>query len=57
MANEVQTHTGSCTTHGTVEASREIPKMGFPPGWFAIARALAKRRPYLCPECHQPVSL
>ena len=30
MAKEVQTETGQGPTHGTVEATREIPKMGFP---------------------------
>jgi hypothetical protein len=30
MAAEVQTQTGRCATHGTVQATREIPKMGFP---------------------------
>ena len=30
MANEVQTHKGSCPTHGTVDATRDIPRAGFP---------------------------
>ena len=30
MAKEILTQTGQCPTHGTVEAAREIPKMGFP---------------------------
>jgi hypothetical protein len=30
MAKEVQTQTGRCATHGTVEATREVPKTGFP---------------------------
>ena len=30
MATEVQTQTGQCMTHGTIQATREIPKMGFP---------------------------
>jgi hypothetical protein len=29
--------------------------MGFPFIYFAIARALAKRRPFLCPECGSAV--
>jgi hypothetical protein len=51
MAKEVQTQHGRCATHGTVEAMREIPKMGFPFVVYAIWRAAAQRRPFLCPEC------
>jgi hypothetical protein len=51
MATEVQTQAGRCSTHGTVEATREVPETGFPFVVYAIRRALAQRRPYLCPEC------
>jgi hypothetical protein len=51
MTREVQTQAGRCSTHGTVEATREIPKMGFPFVVYAIRRAVARRRPFLCPEC------
>jgi hypothetical protein len=52
MANETQTATGDCPTHGTVEATREIPRVTFPPIITSILRARAKRsRPYRCPEC------
>ena len=51
MAKEIQTQAGRCTTHGTVQATREIPKMGFPYVVYAIRRAAAQRRPFLCPEC------
>jgi ABC-2 type transport system permease protein len=51
MTTEVQTQTGRCSTHGTVEAVREVPEMGFPFVVYTIRRALAQRRPYLCPEC------
>ena len=51
MPNEVQTQAGRCATHGTVEATREVPKMGFPYVVYAILRAIAQRRPFLCPEC------
>ena len=51
MAKEVQTQAGRCATHGRVEATREVPKMGFPFVVYAIARAAAQRRPFLCPEC------
>src|SRR5215472_9615664 len=51
MFKEVQTQAGRCSTHGTVEATREVPKMGFPFVVYAIWRAVAQRRPFLCPEC------
>jgi hypothetical protein len=51
MAKEVQTHAGRCSTHGTVQATREIPQMRFPYVVYAIRRTLAQRRPFLCPEC------
>ena len=56
MATEVETQTGRCATHGTVEATREIPKMGFPFVYYAIARARARKRPFLCPDCGEPVN-
>jgi len=51
MATEIQTQAGRCSTHGTVQATREIPQMGFPYVVYAIRRAVAQRRSYLCPEC------
>jgi hypothetical protein len=51
MATETQTQTGRCATHGPVQATRDIPKMGFPFIVYAIRRAVAQRRPFLCPEC------
>ncbi len=51
MATEIQTQAGRCPTHGTVQATREIPQLGFPYVVYAIWRAAAQRRPYLCPEC------
>jgi hypothetical protein len=48
---ETQTRTGHCPTHGTVEATREVPRIRFPFIVFAVGRALAKRRPFLCPTC------
>jgi hypothetical protein len=55
MAAEVQTQAGRCTTHGTVQATREIPGWGFPFFVFAILRSRAKRKPFLCPECGEAV--
>jgi hypothetical protein len=51
MANEVQTQAGRCSAHGTVEATRDVPEMGFPFVVYAIRRAIARRRPFRCPEC------
>ena len=55
MATETQTQTGQCATHGTVQATRDIPKMGFPFFVYAYMRFRAKRKPFLCPECGEAV--
>ena len=55
MATETQTTAGLCSTHGEVEATREIPRITFPPIISAVRRALAKRRPYRCPTCGDAV--
>jgi hypothetical protein len=57
MAKEVETRTGRCEAHGTVDAARQVPEMGFPFVYFAVARAMARRRPFRCPECGQPVTV
>ena len=57
MAKEVETRTGRCAAHGTVQATREIPKMGFPYIYYATVRAMAKRRPFRCPTCGEPVTV
>jgi len=51
MAKEVQTLAGRCSTHGTVQATREVPQLGFPYVVYATWRAVAQRRQFLCPEC------
>jgi hypothetical protein len=51
MATEVQTQAGRCSTHGTVQATREVPQMGFPFVVYTGLRAVAQRRPFLCPQC------
>ena len=51
MAKEVQTQAGRCSTHGPVEATREVPEMAFPFVVYAVLRAVVQRRPFLCPEC------
>jgi hypothetical protein len=55
MATETETQTGRCATHGPVQATREIPKMGFPFVVYAVLRSRAKRKPFLCPECGEAV--
>jgi hypothetical protein len=57
MATEVETQAGRCATHGTVEATREIPKMGWPFFYYAMRRARARKQPFLCPDCGEPVTL
>lgn len=56
MAKETQTQTGQCPAQRTVQATREIPKMGFPVVVFAAWRAIAKRKPFRSPECGNPVA-
>ena len=56
MAVEMQTALGECATHGEVEATREIPRVTFPPIITAMCRAIAKGRPYRCPTCGAPVN-
>jgi hypothetical protein len=51
MAKEVQAQAGRCSTHGTVEATREVPQIGFPFVVYTVWRAVAQRRPFRCPEC------
>ena len=51
MASETQTQTGDRPTHGEVEATRELPRVTFPPIINGIRRAMANRRPFRCPTC------
>jgi len=53
---ETETRTGTCSDHGQVEATREIPRMGFPYLYFAVTRAMARRRPFHCPTCGAAVT-
>jgi len=55
MAIEVETKTGRCATHGQVNATRDMPKSGFP--WIVngLRRVVAGRRPFRCPTCDAPV--
>jgi hypothetical protein len=56
MANETQTRKGTCPTHGTVDATREVPRVGFPFVVYAVRRWIASRRPFRCPTCGAPVT-
>ena len=55
MAGEVEIKTGRCATHGVVEGTRDMPKLTFP--WIvnSIRRSLARRNPFLCPTCGEPL--
>jgi hypothetical protein len=55
MPLETETRTGRCASHGTVDATRDMPKSGFP--WIinALRRLIAGRRPFRCPICDAPV--
>ncbi len=58
MPKETQTTIGLCPTHGDVEATREIPRVTFPPIITAVMRAIAeRRRPYLCRTCGAQVQI
>ena len=51
MHSETRTVQGSCPTHGSVQAVKELPTIRFPFLLTASARGLAILRPYRCPEC------
>lgn len=55
MTDEIQTRSGSCATHGSVEATRQIPRMQFPFLFWAVRRWLARRQPFRYPECGMPI--
>ena len=51
MKTQTRTRSGQCPTHGSVEATKEVPVFT-PPGLFWGFRYLASAfRPYRCPEC------
>ena len=55
MADKVETRRGICETHGSVEATREMPRTQFPFIVYAVRRFMARKRPFLCPSCGKPV--
>ncbi len=54
-APEVQTKQGRCETDGSVQATREIPRLEFPFIVYAFLRWRAKKGPFICPVCERPV--
>jgi hypothetical protein len=56
MATTTETRTAVCPTHGRVQATRELPKAGFPFVVYAVRRALAARQPFRCPTCGEAVT-
>jgi hypothetical protein len=56
VATETQTRPGTCPTHGSVEATRELPTPSFPIVVYAVRRFLAGRKPYCCPDCGAAVT-
>lgn len=57
MATTTETRTGSCATHGKVQAERQLPQLTFPFIITASMRYFAKRKPFRCPECGSPIAL
>jgi hypothetical protein len=50
-ATKQKTKTATCETHGSVEATKDVPAFT-PPGLFYVTRSLVSPfRPYRCPEC------
>lgn len=56
MATAKQIRTGRCPTHGTVQATREVPETHFPYIIYGIRRLIATRRPFRCPTCGTPAA-
>jgi len=56
MPTQTETRPGRCPTHGDVDATREMPRPGFPFALYAVRRLLAARTPFRCPVCGAPVA-
>jgi hypothetical protein len=56
IEKETQILQGTCPTHGSVRASKEVPKLKFPFLITGPARGLASLKPYRCPSCGAKVS-
>ncbi len=55
MKSEIERKTGECATHGRVEGTREIPRMSFPFIVYWFLRRNARKKPYYCPVCDEPL--
>jgi len=53
---ETETQSGTCVNHGSVVATRELPKLGFPYIYYSMKRMVAKRRPFTCPTCGSAIT-
>lgn len=56
MSSTIETRTGTCPEHGTVQAERRLPGLTFPFIVTALLRSFAKRKPFRCPDCGAPVA-
>ena len=50
---ETRTRPGECPTHGSVMATKSVPKVRFPFIIWLVRRWIAQRGPYRCPTCGQ----
>jgi hypothetical protein len=48
---DLQTRDGRCPEHGTVQATRPMPRMRFPFIILGALRLWAGTRPFHCPTC------
>ena len=55
-ATETETKAGRCQTHGTVQATREIPRLRWPHAVSGARRYVARRKPLHCPTCGATVT-
>ena len=56
MKTEVEKRMGSCPTHGRAEGTREVPKIQLPLVVSWLMRSNAKRKPFCCPTCDEPLN-
>jgi predicted RNA-binding Zn-ribbon protein involved in translation (DUF1610 family) len=50
------TRAGTCETHGTVQAVKELPVFRAPGLFWAFRYLRSLSKPYRCPECGAKVS-
>lgn len=56
METKQQTKQGTCPTHGSVQAVREVPKYKAPGLFWAFKSLGNPFKPYRCPQCGAKVS-